>query len=208
MRKTLLMAALAAMAAAPPALAQSEGMPIPPDQGGMARPESTTPPSTGSMPAGTQPGAPGGMSQPRHHYHKRGTGGTETGGPAMLAPRLPAPHVGTHATPEEYLRAAQSALARHHTGEAQQALEMAETRLLSRSTPVDAARQPDQDQAVQQVGQARQALGQGDLKSARAAIESALNTLAGPGASPGTGGPGAADPDHGAGDTGMSGGRT
>jgi len=198
MRKTLLMAtALAAMAAAPPALAQSEG---------------TTPPGTGSMSTGTQPGAAGGMSQPKHHYHKHVTGGTETGGPAVLAPRLPAPHVGAHATPEEYLRAAQSALARHHTGEAQQALEMAETRLLSRSTPVDAARQPDQNQAVQQVGQARQVLGQGDLKGASAAIESALNTLAGPGATPGTGpgaspgtggGPGSDDPGHGAGDTGV-----
>jgi hypothetical protein len=79
-----------------------------------------------------------------------------------------------NAGPRGYLRDADHALAMNHTGEAQQALEMAETRLLDRSTPVDAAGRPSQDPMVQQVSRARRALGAGDTAGARAAIQMAL----------------------------------
>ena len=75
-----------------------------------------------------------------------------------------------------YLRDADRALASHQTGQAQQALEMAETRLLDRSTPVDAAGRPSESPVVQQVSHARQALGAGDIGTARAAIQTALAT--------------------------------
>ena len=62
----------------------------------------------------------------------------------------------------------QAAIAAHHTGTAQQALEMAETRLLDRSTPVGSANQPDDNQRVEAVASARKALASGDTKAASA----------------------------------------
>jgi hypothetical protein len=95
-----------------------------------------------------------------------------------IAPHLPQPAVGSSASADRYLQAAQEALNSHHTGAAQQALEMAETRLLDRSTPVDEAAKTDQDAVVQQVANARAALGSGDTKGAGAAIQMALGGAA------------------------------
>jgi hypothetical protein len=91
-----------------------------------------------------------------------------------IAPHFPSPKVGENAGPEQYLRVAERALAAHKTGEAQQALEMAETRLLDRSTPVNAAGQPDADPMVSSVSKARLALGHGDMAGARSDIKMAL----------------------------------
>jgi hypothetical protein len=166
--------------------------PATPDQ---APPEQVAPP--GAEQAAPSPAAP----MPRHHHvhhasssspggehwaHEPGTGES---GPAStkasnitgadthsaIAPHLPRPPVGEGASPASYLQAAQAALHAHRTGAAQQALEMAETRLLDRSTPVNAAGQPDQDAAVQQVANARTALGKGDTQGASSAIQMALN---------------------------------
>lgn len=93
-----------------------------------------------------------------------------------IAPHLPQPKGGESAGPWHYLHEADHALALKHTGEAQQALEMAETRLLDRSTPVDQASTPDRGPLVAQVSQARQALGHGDVAGARQAIQAALAT--------------------------------
>ena len=120
-----------------------------------------------------------------HWAHQPGTGES---GPASntasnidsadthsaIAPHFPEPKVGEGADAGTLLRAAQAALAAHHTGAAQQALEMAETRLLDRSTPVDAASVPDQNMAVQQVATARKALASGDNAAASAAIQTAM----------------------------------
>jgi hypothetical protein len=95
-----------------------------------------------------------------------------------IAPHFPEPKVGAVGSPEQYLMAAQTALAAHHTGAAQQALEMAETRLLDRSTPVNAAGQPDENPMVASVAAARQALGHNDMAGAKAAIKTALATPA------------------------------
>jgi hypothetical protein len=122
-----------------------------------------------------------------HWAHQPGTGES---GPAStkasnidgadtksdIAPHLPSPPSGESGTVESYLQDAQSDLKAHKTGAAQQALEMAETRLLDRSTPVDAANQPDQNQAVQQVSAARKALASGDTKAASDAIQTALTS--------------------------------
>lgn len=120
-----------------------------------------------------------------HWAHQPGTGES---GPASnrasnidsadtrsdIAPHLPSPGVAAGSAPDEYLRAAQTALQSHKTGEAQQALEMAETRLLDRSTPVGSAGQPDQDTQVQSVSAARKALAGGDVQGAQQAIQTAL----------------------------------
>ncbi len=90
-----------------------------------------------------------------------------------IAPRLPDPaSAGT--TPEAYLAAAQRALASGRTGTAQEALERAETRLLTRSTEASAASTPADMPMVQQIGQARQALAARDIPGARSAIRAAL----------------------------------
>ena len=51
---------------------------------------------------------------------------------------------------------------------------MAETRLLDRSTEMDAGGRPDQDPRVLHVGAALQALGRGDIAAARAGIAVAM----------------------------------
>ena len=90
-----------------------------------------------------------------------------------VAPRLPDPASASN-TPEAYLAAAQSALASGKTGAAQEALERAETRLLTRSTEASAASTPADMPMVQQIGQARQALAARDIPGARSAIRAAL----------------------------------
>ncbi len=120
-----------------------------------------------------------------HWAHEPGTGES---GPASarasnidaadtrsaIAPHLPQPQAGTGATPVRYLREADRALQKHRTGEAQQALEMAETRLLDRSTPATDAKQTDDRPAIQHVNMARKALAAGDIQGARQAIQQAL----------------------------------
>ncbi len=94
--------------------------------------------------------------------------------PGGIAPRLPQPDAAEDSGPDGLLRAADRALAEHRTGAAQQALEMAETRLLDRSTEIGASGRPDQDPRVLHVGAALQALGRGDIAAARAGIAVAM----------------------------------
>jgi hypothetical protein len=90
------------------------------------------------------------------------------------APTLPGPGLGNDARPEAYLQAAHDALAGGRTGQAQQALEMAETRLLDRSVVADKANDPSQGRRVSQITAAREALGRGDKSSAMSMIDAAL----------------------------------
>ena len=99
--------------------------------------------------------------------------GTQTGR-TEVAPRLPDPQAGSN-SPEALLRAAQQSLSQNKTGAAQQALEMAETRVLSRTTDPSMANTPDSAVMVQRIGEARRALGAGNRAGAQAAIAAALN---------------------------------
>lgn len=92
-----------------------------------------------------------------------------------IAPRLPNPDAATN-TPQSYLQAAQRALASGRTGAAQEALERAETRLLSRSTDPAMASAPADMPMVQQISQARRALATRDLVGARSAIDAAMSS--------------------------------
>ncbi|MEJ0047303.1 MAG: hypothetical protein WDN04_15205 [Rhodospirillales bacterium] len=166
---------------------------------GQAPPEQVAPPAAADESAAV-PAAP--IPHHRvHHASVSGTGGehwahqpgtgqsgppstkasniTEADTRSAIAPHLPQPAVGEGANADSYLQAAQAALQSHRTGAAQQALEMAETRLLDRSTPVNAAGQPDQDAAVQQVANARTALAKGDTQGANSAIQMALGGATG-----------------------------
>jgi hypothetical protein len=91
-----------------------------------------------------------------------------------VAPTLPSPGLSTDAGPHDYLRAARTSLAAGRTGEAQQALEMAETRTLDRVVPSDQASVPDDNNAVTQIRDALHALGNGDRKHAMDLIDQAL----------------------------------
>lgn len=122
-----------------------------------------------------------------HWAHQPGTGES---GPASsqasnidsadthsaIAPHLPKPMVGENAGPDGYLRAADRALAAHKTGAAQQALEMAETRLLDRSTEAGSASQPDQNPRIAAVTAARKSLAAKDWQGARKSIQEAMNS--------------------------------
>jgi hypothetical protein len=92
----------------------------------------------------------------------------------IIGSRLPMPPT-TGDTPKDLLAAAQTALNKGQTGAAQQALEMAETRVLSRTTAPSMAGEPDQQKMVDNISQARMALGKHDIKGAKQAITMALN---------------------------------
>jgi hypothetical protein len=81
---------------------------------------------------------------------------------STIAPALPTPMVGADAGPNAYLKAAHDALVAGRTGEAQQSLEMAETRQLARVVSPDQASSPDPDPAVTQIQNALQSLGDCD----------------------------------------------
>ncbi len=93
---------------------------------------------------------------------------------SRIAPVLPTPPGAEHASPEQLLGIAQNALRRGQTGAAQQALEMAETRSLDRSTSPGMANSPDQNPMVSQINQALQALGNHDNAGAMQAIQQAM----------------------------------
>jgi len=106
-------------------------------------------------------------------------GPSDTASP--IAPHLPTPSVGDDGSPRQYLMAARQALSAHRTGEAQQALEMAETRALDRSTAPAAASMPDQNPMVRQISLALDALSRRDWAGADRIIDRAMQ-MAGRGA--------------------------
>src|SRR4051794_21581493 len=96
----------------------------------------------------------------------------QTAGNSVLAP-LPTPTTAGD-RPSDYLRAAQGALAAGRIGEAESALEMAQTRMLDRSVPLGQTDNPSDNPTIQQISQARQALAAHDRAATLQAIEIAL----------------------------------
>lgn len=93
---------------------------------------------------------------------------------SIIAPALPQPPVGPNAGPSAYLQAAQSALAANQTGQAQEALEDAETALLDRSVPLGAVNNPSDNPAVHNVNAALQALAAHDNAQAMNLIQQTI----------------------------------
>jgi hypothetical protein len=102
----------------------------------------------------------------------------DTGSP--IAPPLPAPPVADDSGPAAFLRAARVALAGGRSGEAQEALERAESRLLDRSVPYGHEGDQDMSRVVAEVAQARRALGSGNTPRALQLVDTALAAVAGP----------------------------
>ena len=93
---------------------------------------------------------------------------------SRIAPALPSTDLGPNASASDYLRAAQNALASGQTGRAQEALENAETRLLTRSTPMGMSGQPDQNPAVNNINSALQSLGAHDAQGAMRIVQQTI----------------------------------
>src|SRR5580658_9855032 len=95
---------------------------------------------------------------------------------STIAPTLPASPVGDSATPRDYLKAARASLVAGRTGQAQQSLEMAETRALDRSVTQGQTNTPSDSQFVAKIRDARRALGSGDSPRAIQLIDLALTS--------------------------------
>jgi len=93
---------------------------------------------------------------------------------SVLAPSLPIPPVPSADQSSVFLTEARRAILVGRTGEAQEALERAESRLLDRDLPPQAASVPDDQPAVLAIGAARRALAAHDRRTAIAAIDDAL----------------------------------
>lgn len=90
------------------------------------------------------------------------------------APTLPSSGLSLDAPSRDYLHAARASLAAGHTGAAQQALEMAETRTLGGSDVPDQAKHPSANSDVAEIREALHALGGGDRARAIQIIDTAL----------------------------------
>ena len=99
---------------------------------------------------------------------------------------LPSPNLGENASAEDCLRAASAAVIQDRAGEARQALEMAQTRLLDRSVPLGQTRNPSENPAVRTISLAMRSLANGDRATTLQQIQEALrlstgSAAAGPG---------------------------
>jgi hypothetical protein len=127
-------------------------------------------------PAGAQtstsppPGDLGGKQPSSTAASNIGTGDTHT----VWSPSLPVPPIDDEAPPSAFLDAAQKAIAANRTGEAQEALERAESRALSRSVRPSRAGEPSRQPLVQQIAKARAALGTGDRLGSLRIIQAAM----------------------------------
>ncbi len=127
-------------------------------------------PATGARP-GHEPGI--GESMPRSDKASNITPGDTR---STIAPTLPTSGIGDEATPFHYLRAARASLVAGRTGQAQQSLEMAETRALDRSVAQGQTNTPSDSPLVSRIRDARHALGGGNRANAIAFIDQALAT--------------------------------
>jgi hypothetical protein len=162
MRSLALSVAVLASLAAAPAFAQSA---VPLNQQGV--PPGANP-ATGARP-GNDIGS--GMSTPMG-THASNIDASDTRSP--IAPNLPSPRVGPGAGAADYLRAAQASLSAGRTGEAQQSLEMAQTRLLDRSVSMGQTGNPSDNPAVSQISQALKALAHGDRAQTMQLIQATI----------------------------------
>ena len=93
-----------------------------------------------------------------------------------IAPTLPQSAAGNDAAMRDYLRAARASLVAGQSGQAQQSLEMAETRALDRSVTQGQTDTPSHSALVSEIRDARHALGDGDSTHAIQLIDLALSS--------------------------------
>jgi hypothetical protein len=93
---------------------------------------------------------------------------------STIAPTSPAPNVGPDADVRDFLVASRQALSVGQTGTAQEALERAETEILSRSVLQSQADETSQNPTVLAITQARMTLGSGNVSGAMRQIDDIL----------------------------------
>jgi hypothetical protein len=93
-----------------------------------------------------------------------------------VLPPLASPNIPENTKPSDALRAAQGALAAGRVGEAQEALEMAQTRMLDRSVVLGQTNIPSDDPTVGQISRALQALAAHDRATCAQFIQSAIGS--------------------------------
>jgi hypothetical protein len=94
---------------------------------------------------------------------------------SAVAPALSTPDV-MGGKPSDFLRAAQGALAAGRTGETQQSLEMAQTRMLDRSVALGQTDSPSDNPTVGQISQALHALAAHDRTGCMQLIQAAIGS--------------------------------
>jgi hypothetical protein len=134
----------------------------------MARAQ-TTPSSDAEIRAGHTPGV--GTSYPLSP-NASNIGPADTH--SNIAPTPPEPGIGPNAGVQQYLTAANVALAAGQSGTADAALEEAETRILTRSVPQTAGDAPSSDPVVARIEQARGDIGSHNNSAATEAINQIL----------------------------------
>jgi hypothetical protein len=95
---------------------------------------------------------------------------------SSIAPTLPQSGAGENAATFDYLRTARASLVAGRTGQAQQSLEMAETRALDRSVPQGQTDTASNRRLVSRIRDARHALGGGNSSQAIELIDLALSS--------------------------------
>ncbi len=93
-----------------------------------------------------------------------------------IAPTLPPSAIGEDAASRDYLREARASLVAGRSGQAQQSLEMAETRALDRSVATGQTDTPSDSRLVSRIRDVRHALGSGDTARAIQLIDLALSS--------------------------------
>ena len=128
----------------------------------------STPPPDAAPQADSLPFVPG---------HQPGSAAASNLSPAtthtLWSPGLPVPMIDEDAPPAEFLKAAAAAIAAGRTGEAQEAMERAESRALDRSVRPSKAGMPSRQKLVEQISAARQALAAGDKMGALKQVQAA-----------------------------------
>lgn len=170
MRSAVLSLTMMTALAVTPALAQTTtGQPGLSQEGYPAAQNNMSDAGSTGAPMGEMPAPP--SHQP---MSRRATNINQGDTRSIISPSLPSSGLGPNATATESLAVADSALSRNRTGEAQAALENAETYLLNRSVPQGMANQPDQSPAVQTISNALQSLASGDRSQARQLVRQAM----------------------------------
>jgi hypothetical protein len=135
----------------------------------LAQPPVGTNPATGARP-GHDPGV--GESLPRSD---KASNINQANRHSAVAPTLPQSGLGHDATSADYLRAARASLLAGRGGQAQQSLEMAETRALDRSVRQGETSVPSDSQLVSRIRNALHAMGGRNNKQAIVFIDQALS---------------------------------
>ena len=99
---------------------------------------------------------------------------------SAIAPALPSPAIPSADPPRTFLYAARRAVEAGRTGEAQEALERAETRLLDRVEPAPASARAYNQQVVADIVSARRSLAARNRPAAVVAIDDALTAIGAP----------------------------